>query len=231
MKFEMPEAVWLGRLSHEQAMAEMSRLQRERIEGRCNDLVLYLEHEPVVTYGRKTDRHDLHRLPHTMPTIEVSRGGQATYHGPGQMIGYCIIDLSRREGGEPDIHVFLRTIEQAIITFAAGHFSLRAVRRDGHTGVWVEGADPPRKLASIGLSARRWVTSHGFALNICTDLRAFDSIVPCGEMSAEATSIERELAMRGEGFVGHSVEALVPVMHARLQEALREAGWCREALV
>jgi lipoyl(octanoyl) transferase len=121
-------------------------------------------------------------LPH--PFFQINRGGQATYHGPGQLMGYPIIDL--RNYGQ-DLHKYLRWIEALLIEFLAG-IEIEAQRREGLTGVWVE----ERKIASIGVGVRHWITMHGFALNVCGDLSPFGQITPCGISNVAMTSIEKE---------------------------------------
>jgi lipoyl(octanoyl) transferase len=160
--------------------------------------LLLLEHEPVYTIGRTPDRSSLSarrtvgrihhvepgaaHLPH--PLFVINRGGQATYHGPGQLIGYPIIDL-RRCG--KDLHKYLRWLEQSLIKLLAEH-GIAARRRESLTGVWVG----DRKIASIGVGVRHWITMHGFALNVCGDLSPFNHIVPCGINNVVMTSIEKE---------------------------------------
>jgi lipoyl(octanoyl) transferase len=158
------------------------------------DRLLLLEHEPVYTIGRTPDWSSLSaaggirrepgdaHLPH--PLFVINRGGQATYHGPGQLIGYPIIDL-RRCG--QDLHKYLRWLEQLLIDLLAEH-GIDGARRESFTGVWVGN----RKIASVGVGVRRWITMHGFALNVCGDLSPFDHIVPCGINNVEMTSIEKE---------------------------------------
>jgi lipoyl(octanoyl) transferase len=121
-------------------------------------------------------------LPH--PFFQINRGGQATYHGPGQLMGYPIIDL--RHCGQ-DLHKYLRWIESLLIEFLSG-FGIEAQRREGLTGVWVQ----QRKIASMGVGVRHWITMHGFALNVCGDLSPFDQITPCGISNVMMTSIEKE---------------------------------------
>ncbi|HEX8489457.1 MAG TPA: lipoyl(octanoyl) transferase LipB, partial [Chthoniobacterales bacterium] len=152
------------------------------------DELLLLEHEPVYTIGRTPDQSSLrgeNSLPH--PLFPINRGGQATYHGPGQLIGYPIIDL-RRYG--QDLHRYLRWLEELLIETLGG-VGIAATTRPGLTGVWVE----DRKIASIGVGVRHWITMHGFALNVCGDLTPFDHIVPCGITNVTMTSIERETGM------------------------------------
>lgn len=150
------------------------------------DTLLLLEHHPVFTIGRARDDSSLKTpdaLPH--PTHQTNRGGQATYHGPGQLVGYPILDLHRHV---QDLHVYLRFLEQVLIETMAS-FDIQAERREGLTGVWVQG----RKIASIGVGVRKWITMHGFAWNITEEsLPAFESIIPCGISGVEMTCLERE---------------------------------------
>lgn len=150
------------------------------------DELLLLEHEPVYTIGRTPDQSSLRdpaRLPH--PLVQINRGGQATFHGPGQLIGYPILDLRARGR---DLHRHLRMIEEILIGVLATR-GIAAERRAGLTGVWTGG----KKIASIGVGVRRWISMHGFALNVCGDLAPFREITPCGIAGVEMTSIEREL--------------------------------------
>ena len=147
--------------------------------------MLLLEHESAYTIGRTPDKSSLlggAHLPH--PLFAINRGGQATYHGPGQLMGYPIIDL-RRCG--QDLHRYLRWLEQTLIEFLAG-YEISATRREGLTGVWIEN----RKIASIGVGVRHWITMHGFALNVCGDLSPFAHIVPCGISDVAMTSMKKE---------------------------------------
>jgi lipoyl(octanoyl) transferase len=151
----------------------------------AEDELLLLEHDPVFTIGRTLDRTSLGdpaRLPH--PVVTIHRGGQATYHGPGQLVGYPIVDLRRRGR---DLHRYLRWLETLLIDLCA-EFGVAATQREGLTGVWVG----PRKIASIGVGVRRWVTMHGFALNVCGDLAPFACITPCGLAGVEMTTLARE---------------------------------------
>ena len=180
------EVRWHGRMSFTDAL----ELQEEIVAQKRNhpnaaDAVLLLEHDPVYTIGRTPDRTSLRgglHLPH--PSFQINRGGQATYHGPGQLMGYPIIDL--RHCGQ-DLHNYLRWIESVLIEFLNG-FEIAGERREGLTGVWVQ----QRKIASIGVGVRHWVTMHGFALNVCGDLSPFDHITPCGISNVTMTSMERE---------------------------------------
>jgi lipoyl(octanoyl) transferase len=178
---------WLGRVAFADALAMQEKLVAEkRVDHSLGDELLLLEHEPVYTIGRTPDQSSLRgaaHLPH--PLFPINRGGQATYHGPGQLIGYPIIDL--RECGQ-DLHRYLRWLEGLLVETLA-EIGITATTRPGLTGVWVE----ERKIASIGVGVRHWVTMHGFALNVCGDLTPFDRIVPCGIANVTMTSIEREI--------------------------------------
>jgi len=178
-----------GRVPYRAALAWQRALAEERIAGRRGDLLLLLEHDPVVTLGRTSDSGNLLQ-PEGIDVVEVERGGDVTYHGPGQLVGYPILDLS---GYRQDLHWYLRTLEDALIV-ALARLDIAAGREPGRTGVWTSG----RKIASIGVHVKRWVTWHGFALNVTTDLAAFDRIVPCGIPGVVMTSIERE-GGRGTG--------------------------------
>jgi lipoyl(octanoyl) transferase len=177
---------WLGRTEFAHALALQEELAaKKREDASFEDQLLLLEHEPVYTIGRTPDRSSLlgsTHLPH--PVFSINRGGQATYHGPGQLMGYPIIDL-RRCG--QDLHKYLRWLEQLLIDLLA-RYDIAAQRRESLTGVWVEN----RKIASIGVGVRHWITMHGFALNVCGDLSPFDHIVPCGINNVAITSMEKE---------------------------------------
>ncbi len=188
---------WLGRIAYAEALA-----LQERIMGEKEDALLLLEHEPVFTIGRTADQSSL-RDPAALPSplIVISRGGQATWHGPGQLVGYPLLDLRQRGS---DLHRYLRELEEFLCGICA-HFGVAAHRRDGLTGVWIG----QRKLASIGVGVRRWVSMHGFALNVCGDLAGFDHITPCGLSGVEMTSLERE------GAAGVTVEAVAQIVAER----------------
>ena len=186
----------LGRMEFARALELQEEIvAKKRNDPLFEDQLLLLEHEPVYTIGRTPDRSSLSatgrirrgelgsaHLPH--PLFSINRGGQATYHGPGQLMGYPIIDL-RRCG--QDLHKYLRWLEQLLIDLLA-EYDIAAQRRESLTGVWVEN----RKIASIGVGVRHWLTMHGFALNVCGDLSPFDHIVPCGINNVAITSMEKE---------------------------------------
>ena len=177
---------WLGRMGFDNALALQEEIVATKREDRSHpDELLLLEHEPVYTIGRTPDQSSLlgsAHLPH--PLFAINRGGQATYHGPGQLMGYPIIDL-RRCG--QDLHRYLRWLEQLLIEMLA-QYEIAASQRASLTGVWID----DRKIASIGVGVRHWITMHGFALNVCGDLSPFNQIVPCGIDNVAMTSMERE---------------------------------------
>jgi lipoyl(octanoyl) transferase len=182
------EVVRAGVVPYAEALEWQRSLAQARIDGRrADDLLLLLEHPAVVTLGRNSDAgHLLSR--DGIDVFEIERGGDVTFHGPGQLVGYPIIDLT---GHKRDLHWYLRTLEQALIDALTG-LGIAADRNPGYTGVWTNG----RKIASIGIHVKQWVTWHGFALNVTTDLSQFGRIVPCGIPGVEMTSIERE---KGKG--------------------------------
>jgi lipoyl(octanoyl) transferase len=187
---------WLGRMEFQRALGLQEEIVlKKREDPSVEDQLLLLEHEPVYTIGRTPDRSSLSapgrirrgevgaaHLPY--PLFVINRGGQATYHGPGQLMGYPIIDL-RRCG--QDLHRYLRWLEQSLMDLLA-KYGIAAARRESLTGVWVG----DRKIASIGVGVRHWITMHGFALNVCGDLSPFNDIVPCGINNLAMTSIEKE---------------------------------------
>ena len=197
----------LGSLSYATALELQRAVAKARISGAIgDDVLLLLEHPPVVTMGRSSKRHHLLASPALLAKrgvelFEVERGGDVTFHGPGQLVGYPIVDLKRHT---QDLHWYLRRVEEALIR-ALASFGLEAARVAGRTGVWTQG----RKLASIGVHARDWVTWHGFALNVTTDLTYFDLVVPCGIAEVEMTSVARETGA-------------VAAEHRALEETIRE---------
>jgi lipoyl(octanoyl) transferase len=179
-------ARWLGRMEFSRALALQDKIVlTKRHNVSAEDELLLLEHGPVYTIGRTPDQSSLlgtAHLPHRL--FVINRGGQATYHGPGQLMGYPIVDL-RRCG--QDLHKYLRWLEQLLIELLADQ-GIAASRRESLTGVWVD----DRKIASIGVGVRHWITMHGFALNVCGDLSPFSHIVPCGINNVAMTSMEKE---------------------------------------
>jgi lipoyl(octanoyl) transferase len=189
----------LGRTPYAEALELQRSLARQRMAGELtDDLLLLVEHEPVVTLGRGTQAQSLllnagELARRGVGQFEVERGGDVTFHGPGQLVGYPILDL--REHRE-DLHWYLRTLEQGLI-LALGELGIEAARNPGLTGVWTRG----RKIASIGIHVKQWVTYHGFALNINTDLSYFDLIVPCGIRDVVMTSVAMELGRTDAGAI------------------------------
>jgi len=182
------EVVEAGTIPYRAALDWQRQLADDRIAGRLtHDVLLLLEHPPVVTLGRNSRAEHLLQ-PAGIDVFEVERGGDVTFHGPGQLVGYPILDL---HAYKQDLHWYLRTLEQVLIE-ALGILNIPAERNPGFTGVWTRG----KKIASIGIHVKQWVTWHGFALNISTDLTHFDRIVPCGIPGVVMTSVERE---RGAG--------------------------------
>ena len=177
---------WLGRITWTDAFALQERLVEQRLAGEIEDTVLLLQHEPVITIGRTPDKTSLlNAEASALRVIETNRGGQATYHGPGQLVGYLILDLNLQGR---DLHVHLRRIESLVMA-ACSSFGVPAGRREGLTGVWAQ----DRKLCSIGVGVRKWITMHGFALNVTRDsLRGFAPIVPCGIQDVRMTCLADE---------------------------------------
>ncbi len=190
---------WLGTVPY----AEGLELQMKAVEARradaAPDRLLLLEHPPVITLGRSARREHLRMSTDALNARgitlhEISRGGDVTYHGPGQLVGYPILDLAAR--GEADVHRYLRSLE-AVLVEALAALGVSSRMLPGTTGVFAaagpERSQRPRKIASIGVGVRGWVTYHGFALNVTLDLAAFEVIVPCGLHDVEMTSVAAEL--------------------------------------
>ena len=187
----------LGHRPYLPVLALQRALCRARGEGKITeDILLLVEHDPVMTLGRSTKATSL-PIPaseialHGVEVHEVERGGDVTFHGPGQLVGYPIVDLQQMK---PDLHWYLRELEGGLID-ALSTLGVAGERSAGQTGVWVG----PRKVASIGVHVKKWITFHGFALNVTTDLKYFDLIVPCGIDDVEMTTVEREKARGQEG--------------------------------
>jgi len=201
---------WLGSIDYAAAWELQRELVRQRREGAIPDTLLLLEHRPpVITLGRASHAEHLlvppEKLLHMgIQVVETDRGGDVTYHGPGQLVGYPIMDL--REHGR-DVHLYLRRLEEAIIV-ALRHFGIEAHRKPGFTGVWVG----DEKIAAMGIKVSHWVTMHGFALNVHPNLSHFGLIVPCGIHDKGVTSIQSLLEQ------GVTLEAVMPpVIHAFAQ--------------
>jgi len=187
----------LGRVPYAEAL-ELQEKQVEAVrQGVAGDTLFLLEHPPVITLGRRANpAHVLVPAPELraqgVELHRVARGGDVTYHGPGQLVGYLVCDLAAR--GATDVHAFLRALEASLVDALAA-LGLAAATRPGYTGVFIAGASSlwPRKIASIGVGLRGWVTYHGFALNVTTRLSEFAAIVPCGLSQVQMTSVAREL--------------------------------------
>jgi len=185
-------------MAYGEALALQRALVEDRREGRVGDLLLFVEHPHIITLGVRGDGGRSHILAPAealaargVEVHEAGRGGDVTYHGPGQIVGYPIVDL---KPDRCDVHRYVRDLEETLIRTAAD-YGVDATRVDGLTGVWVG----REKLGAIGVRIARWITSHGFAFNVSTDLDCFELIVPCGIADRGVTSLERQL--------GHSVGA------------------------
>jgi lipoate-protein ligase B len=174
----------LGRIEYGRALEIQRSLAEKRARGEVPDVLILLEHENVITLGRKTSSENL--KPQNVPVFHVERGGDATYHGPGQLVGYPIVKLE-----DHNVRRHVQTIEKALIA-ASGRFDIEAAIWDAHPGIWVEG----HKLASIGVAVKNWVTYHGLALNVNTDMSYFDLIRPCGLEPETMTSMQKLLGRR-----------------------------------
>ncbi len=180
----------LGRMAYAEALELQRALVEDRKADRVGDLLLFVEHPHVLTVGVRGDGGRSHILAHPdalaargIEVFETGRGGDVTYHGPGQIVGYPILDL---KPDRQDVHRYMRDLEEMLVR-AVGDLGVEAVRTPALTGIWVNGA----KLAAIGVRISRWITCHGFALNVSTDLTYFDLIVPCGIAGREVTSLAR----------------------------------------
>lgn len=206
-------AAWMGRIDYADAWQLQRRLFEARLHDRCGDVVLLLEHPPTYTLGRRAERSDLvygeaERSARGISLYEVDRGGRATYHGPGQLVGYPIVGL-----GEPfDVLAYLRSIEETLVR-TASECGVTAERDRRHTGVWVGGD----KLGAIGVKITRGITMHGFALNVSTDLSMFEGIVPCGIPDRWVTSLQAQTGTR------RSVQEVASIAAGHLASVLGRA--------
>ncbi len=203
-----PRTIDWDRTAYEIAWKKQDALVTQRNSGEIGDTLVFTEHEPVYTLGVRKDSSDhllwssaeLDRRGITLS--QTNRGGDITYHGPGQIVGYPIINLSQRK----DLHAYLRLLEQILIN-TVGTFGLAADRRAGKTGIWLG----TRKIAAIGVAVKRWTAYHGFALNVNPDLTPFSGIVPCGITDGTVTSMQLEL--------GH------PVNLTEVRQVLTDEFW------
>jgi lipoyl(octanoyl) transferase len=199
--------LYLGRVDYPTALELQKKLANLRHEERIGNTLLLLEHSPVLTLGRNSQRENILASDELLArrgvsVYETNRGGDVTYHGPGQLVGYPIFDLRSlrsASGGRLSVVDYLRVIEEALIRTCA-FYGILTSRSVGRTGVWTlpGGTIPEKKIAAIGVHISRGITSHGFALNLTTDLRDFDLIVPCGIADRAVTSIEQEIASQRE---------------------------------
>ena len=192
-----PSFIDWGRTRHADATARQLALVDDRLSGKAGDSLVFTEHEPVYTLGLRAGAaahllwDDAERARRGIGLEQTGRGGDITYHGPGQIVGYPIVSLAQSR----DLHAYLRFLEQIVID-ALAELGLAGSRREGLSGIWIG----PRKIAAIGVAARRWVTYHGFALNLDPDLTSFSGIVPCGIPSEQGTvtSVAAELGRAPE---------------------------------
>ena len=220
----------LGRRAYVEVLELQRSLCRRRIAGEIqDDILLLVEHEPVITLGRGTRAGSLPLAPAELErkgvgVFEVERGGDVTFHGPGQLVGYPIVDLRRHR---EDLHWYLRRLESGLMT-GLGALGIEAGPNPGLTGVWTGG----RKIASIGIHVKQWVTFHGFALNVNTDLSYFDLIVPCGIRDVTMTSVSRELGRNDSSLWDETRHAVIVGLAEALQlqpveNSATAGGGCR----
>ncbi len=191
---------WLGRIDYQEGLHLQEKLVAQKINGSRENYLLFLEHSPVYTMGRRRDDWSLGTtsLPH--PLYRIGRGGEATYHGPGQLVCYPILDLLLFHH---DLHAYLRFLEEVTIK-TLYHYKIMASRREGLTGVWAE----DRKIASLGIGVRKWISFHGLALNVSGDLTPFEKITPCGIRGVVMTSVEKEGKEINKNFCTPSLEEI-----------------------
>ena len=232
----MIQYLYLGRVAYDDALRLQAEIAELRLAGRVENVLLLLEHPPVLTLGRNANRSNIlasdELLAQRGVTLhEINRGGDVTYHGPGQLVGYPIFDLRslrNAKGGRLGPVDFVRMMEEALIRLCGG-YGVRAGRIPGLTGVWCgpadstsldesRGPEAERKIGAIGIHVSRGITSHGFAFNVTTDLRDFQLINPCGITDKPVTSLDRELAREPE----HS--AALPSLEAIAHQAARQFG-------
>jgi len=211
-----------GLTPYDEALELQRSLAAAVSQGAIPDTVLFVEHPPVITAGRRTGEEELH-VPAGVEVdlVETDRGGKSTYHGPGQLVCYPILDLARHGR---DVKRYCRDLEEAVIRTLAG-FGVQGTRIEGLTGVWL--ADPPRKISSIGVHISRWVTTHGYALNVDLDPAPFTEwITACGLEEAEFTTLARELGrpVSVDEVRPHAAEALAEIFDLELEELPAREG-------
>lgn len=185
------EIIDWGRTDYEAAFAQQKARVELRREDRCRDALIFTEHAPVYTMGLRkgAEQHliwaEAECAQRGIAVVQSNRGGDITYHGPGQIVGYPILSLRHRR----DLHAYLRDLEEIVIRTVAT-YGLESARREGKTGIWIENE---RKICAIGVAVRSWISYHGFALNVCPDMSHFGGIVPCGITDGSVTSLANEL--------------------------------------
>ncbi len=210
--------LFLGRVPYRQGLRVMEQVAAARREGRIGDTLLLLEHEPVLTLGRNAHRENLLASEELLArkgveVVETNRGGDITYHGPGQLVGYPVVDLRGELPGKRGPHLgpvdFVRLLEEVLI-YTSKDFGVLTQRIPGRTGVWTlaGGSIAEKKIAAIGIHVSQAVTTHGFALNVTTDLRDFDWIVPCGISDRGVTSLEAESNLTQTVDLEHAADAV-----------------------
>ncbi|MBI4625063.1 MAG: lipoyl(octanoyl) transferase LipB [Verrucomicrobia bacterium] len=220
-----PATLDWGRTRYADAWRRQEQLVAQRIAGAIGDTLVFTEHEPVFTVGlrRGAEAHlvwdDPRRAREGIELVQTNRGGDVTYHGPGQIVGYPIVSLA----GHQDLHAYLRFLEQVLID-ALGTLGLPAARRDGKTGIWLG----PRKIAALGVAVRRWVTYHGFALNVNVGLAPYAGIIPCGIDAADGTVTSMQAELGRELDLAAVKAVLAAEFWRRLPEhlaAIRQSIW------
>jgi len=228
------DATWLGRIAYREAWDRQKELLEQRVRGDVPDQLLLLEHDPVLTLGRQADeRHVLARPSELrrrgIEVIRVERGGEVTYHGPGQLVAYPMLKLGERG---LLVRPLVQALEAAMIETCA-ELGVEAVRRDGHPGCWIDGGPgrPYRKIGALGLRVERGVSYHGIALNVDVDLRDFELIDPCGEPGLVSTSIAEELGRTAEPPTTSKVEGAGRLFAAAFGRSIGADVQWLEALV
>lgn len=200
-----------GLLDYEKSWQMQREIHASVAEGATSNTLILLEHPSVYTAGRRTDA--LERPQDGTPVIDVDRGGRITWHGPGQIVGYPIVLLEKRN----EVVGFVRNLESALIETLA-KFGIQGISIPGKTGVWIKDEIGERKISAIGVRVAKGVTMHGFALNVSPDLTKFNSIIPCGMPEAETTSMEKELKRT------ISIAEVTPVLEKHMVEALAKVS-------
>ena len=200
-----------GLLDYEKSWAMQREIHSRIAESQSENALILVEHPSVFTAGRRTDI--LERPQDGTPVIDVDRGGRITWHGPGQIVGYPIVKLEKRN----EVVGFVRTLESALIA-TLKDFGIIGISIAGKTGVWIKDERSERKITAIGVRVAKGVTMHGFALNVCPDLSNFDRIIPCGMPEAETTSMANELNRE------ITIDQVIPVLEKYMVEALAKVS-------